>query len=92
LSVNDQKYSAKRWHNLTYMLRVAHPAITITCKVDEMIRMIDRDGDGQVGFAEFHSMVAREQKQPPGLWEGGKYPSSKGRTLSPPPPTGSALV
>ncbi|EGB08864.1 hypothetical protein AURANDRAFT_17796, partial [Aureococcus anophagefferens] len=26
-------------------------------EVDEMIRMIDRDGDGQVSFAEFFEMV-----------------------------------
>lgn len=37
-------------------------------EVDEMIRMIDRDGDGQVSFDEFYEMVTGGQKPPPGLW------------------------
>jgi serine/threonine-protein phosphatase 2B regulatory subunit len=39
-------------------------------EVDEMIRMIDRDGDGQVGFEEFYEMVTGGKRLPPGLWQG----------------------
>jgi serine/threonine-protein phosphatase 2B regulatory subunit len=34
-------------------------------EVDEMIRMVDKDGDGQVSFEEFYTMVTGG-KQPPG--------------------------
>ena len=34
-------------------------------EVDEMIRMCDKDGDGQVSYAEFYEMVM--QKKPPGV-------------------------
>lgn len=36
-------------------------------QIDEMIRMVDRDGDGQVGFNEFYSLVTGGQKAPAGL-------------------------
>jgi len=36
-------------------------------EVDEMIRMVDRDGDGQVSFDEFYEMVTGGKKPPPGL-------------------------
>lgn len=39
-------------------------------EVDEMIRMVDKDGDGQVSFAEFYAMVTGGSAPPPGLWEG----------------------
>lgn len=39
-------------------------------EVDEMIRMVDGDGDGQVSFAEFYSMVTGGAAPPPGLWAG----------------------
>lgn len=39
-------------------------------EVDEMIRMVDRDGDGQVSFEEFYEMVTGGRKPPPGLWTG----------------------
>lgn len=38
-------------------------------EVDEMIALVDRDGDGQVSFAEFYAMVAGTTP-PPGLWDG----------------------
>jgi Ca2+-binding EF-hand superfamily protein len=42
-------------------------------KVDEMIRMVDKDGDGQVSFEEFYKMVTGGRKPPPGLGRGGRY-------------------
>jgi serine/threonine-protein phosphatase 2B regulatory subunit len=39
-------------------------------EVDEMIRMVDKDGDGQVSFDEFYEMVTGKQP-PPGLASGG---------------------
>ena len=39
-------------------------------EVDEMIRMVDKDGDGQVSFDEFYAMVTGGNDPPPGLWEG----------------------
>lgn len=39
-------------------------------EVDEMIRMVDRDGDGQVSFDEFYAMVTGGAAPPPGLWDG----------------------
>eukprot|EP01041_Mallomonas_annulata_P011412 gene11413-23872_t len=40
-------------------------------EVDEMIRMVDRDGDGQVSWEEFYSMVTGGKKPPPELMGGG---------------------
>ena len=37
-------------------------------EVDEMIRMVDKDGDGQVSFAEFYAMVTGGHRPPQGLW------------------------
>lgn len=39
-------------------------------EVDEMIRMVDGDGDGQVSFAEFYAMVTGGALPPPSLWAG----------------------
>lgn len=36
-------------------------------EIDEMIRMVDRDGDGQVSFGEFYKMVSGGKVAPPGL-------------------------
>ena len=36
-------------------------------EVDEMIRMVDNDGDGQVSFEEFYEMVTGGKKPPIGL-------------------------
>ncbi|CAM9831830.1 unnamed protein product [Ectocarpus fasciculatus] len=36
-------------------------------EVDEMIRMVDKDGDGQVSFTEFYEMVTGGNSPPPGL-------------------------
>ena len=42
-------------------------------QVDEMIRMVDKDGDGQVSFEEFYRMVTGGKKAPHGLGRGGKH-------------------
>jgi len=47
-------------------------------EVDEMIRMVDKDGDGQVGFEEFFEMVTGGRKPPPGLGGGGKLGAQDG--------------
>lgn len=55
-------------------------------EVDEMIKMVDKDGDGQVSFDEFYAMVTKGKQPPPGLGVpaaekaggGGTAPSSTG--------------
>lgn len=59
-------------------------------EVDEMIRMVDRDGDGQVGFDEFYDMVTGGKKAPEGLGTGGRAGAAGGP--APPPPTGASVV
>ena len=39
-------------------------------EIDEMIRMVDRDGDGQVSFGEFYKMVTGGKIAPAGLERG----------------------
>merc|ERR1719163_253562 len=58
-------------------------------EVDEMIRMIDKDGDGQVGFDEFYEMVTGGKKPPPGLGAGGKAGVDGAANA---PPTGQSVV
>eukprot|EP01036_Dinobryon_divergens_P023069 gene23070-31386_t len=61
-------------------------------EVDEMIRMVDTDGDGQVSWTEFYAMVTGGKQPPPGLGmeaRGGAAASSSG---APPPPTGANVV
>ncbi|KAH8049310.1 Ca2-binding protein [Aureococcus anophagefferens] len=60
-------------------------------EVDEMIRMIDRDGDGQVSFAEFFEMVTGGRQPPAGLGGGGRM-GAPGASASAPPPTGQSVV
>ncbi|CAM9611130.1 unnamed protein product [Discosporangium mesarthrocarpum] len=48
-------------------------------EVDEMIRMVDRDGDGQVSFTEFYQMVTGGKQPPPGLGGVERDPSDPGR-------------
>jgi Ca2+-binding EF-hand superfamily protein len=40
-------------------------------EVDEMIRMVDKDGDGQVSWEEFYEMVTGGKKPPNSLGTGG---------------------
>lgn len=56
-------------------------------QVDEMIRMVDKDGDGQVSFDEFYAMVTGGRRPPPGLGGGGKA-GAPGKAAAPPPPSG----
>jgi len=61
-------------------------------EVDEMIRMVDSDGDGQVSWEEFYSMVTGGKKAPAGLGaetRGGALASKAG---APPPPSGASVV
>ena len=56
-----------------------------------MIRMVDTDGDGQVGFEEFFGMVTGGRKPPPGLGGGGKLgATTDGTSIA--PPTGQSVV
>jgi len=52
-------------------------------EVDEMIRMVDKDGDGQVSFEEFYEMVSGGKKPPPSLTGG------EDTTGQPAPPAGA---
>nr|CCA13985.1 calcineurin subunit B putative [Albugo laibachii Nc14] len=45
-------------------------------EVDEMIRMVDKDGDGQVSFDEFYSMVTKGKRPPPELIVRASQPKS----------------
>eukprot|EP00752_Nemacystus_decipiens_P003806 g3502.t1 len=47
-------------------------------EVDEMIRMVDKDGDGQVSFNEFYEMVTGGNQPPPGLGGVGGVPAAGG--------------
>lgn len=49
-------------------------------EVDEMIRMVDRDGDGQVSFDEFYEMVTGGKKPPPGLFQASGEAEGGGQT------------
>jgi len=57
-------------------------------EVDEMIRMVDKDGDGQVSFEEFYRMVTGGKKAPHGLGRGGQHgnisPTNEGRSSAEP--------
>jgi serine/threonine-protein phosphatase 2B regulatory subunit len=61
-------------------------------EVDEMIRMVDADGDGQVSWDEFYSMVTGGKKPPPGLGIETRGGAAANRTGAPPPPTGQNVV
>ena len=69
-------------------------------EIDEMIRMVDKDGDGQVSFGEFYKMVTNGKIAPSGLSRsqslaitgsggvGGRHSIIN----APSPPTGPAVV
>lgn len=62
-------------------------------EVDEMIRMVDKDGDGQVAFDEFYEMVTNGKSPPPGLGGGGRAGAATSATgASVAPPTGASVV
>lgn len=56
-------------------------------QVDEMIRMVDKDGDGAVSFDEFYEMVSGGKVPPPGLWDGTGGEGGVGAPSAGPPPT-----
>jgi len=61
-------------------------------EVDEMIRMVDSDGDGQVSWEEFYFMVTGGKKAPVAVGaeqRGGAIASKSG---APPPPSGASVV
>lgn len=61
-------------------------------EVDEMIRMVDSDGDGQVSWEEFYGMVTGGKKPPPGLGVEARGGAAAGKSAAPPPPTGQNVV
>lgn len=62
-------------------------------EVDEMIRMVDRDGDGQVSWDEFYSMVTGGKKPPAGLSVEVRGGANAARVdKAPLPPTGPSVV
>jgi len=64
-------------------------------EVDEMIRMVDSDGDGQVSWEEFYSMVTGGKKVPMGLGaetRGGALAGKSSGAAAPPPPSGASVV
>jgi len=58
-------------------------------EVDEMIRMVDFDGDGQVSWNEFYGMVTGGKKPPTSLAADAKGAAKPG---APAPPTGQNVV
>lgn len=61
-------------------------------EVDEMIRMVDADGDGQVSWEEFYSMVTGGKKPPPGLGVETRGGAAAAKSSAPAPPTGQNVV
>mmetsp|Transcript_3685 Transcript_3685/g.5048 ORF Transcript_3685/g.5048 Transcript_3685/m.5048 type:complete len:513 (+) Transcript_3685:715-2253(+) len=61
-------------------------------EVDEMIRMVDTDGDGQVSWTEFYAMVTGGKQPPTGLGMEARGGAAAGASSAPPPPTGANVV
>ena len=61
-------------------------------EVDEMIRMVDTDGDGQVSWEEFYAMVTGGKRPPVGLGGEARGGAAAGRSAAPPPPSGQNVV
>ena len=61
-------------------------------EVDEMIRMIDSDGDGQVSFTEFFEMVTGGRQPPAGLDAAVGAWARPALRLQAAPPTGQSVV
>lgn len=61
-------------------------------EVDEMIRMVDSDGDGQVSWDEFYSMVTGGKKAPAGLGIEARGGAAATKSGAPAPPTGQNVV
>jgi serine/threonine-protein phosphatase 2B regulatory subunit len=61
-------------------------------EVDEMIRMVDSDGDGQVSWEEFYSMVTGGKKAPAAVGAEQRGGALASKTGAPPPPSGASVV
>ena len=61
-------------------------------EVDEMIRMVDSDGDGQVSWEEFYGLVTGGKKPPTGLGAEIRGGAAGSKAGAPPPPTGQNVV
>lgn len=61
-------------------------------EVDEMIRMVDSDGDGQVSWEEFYGLVTGGKKPPSNLGADIRGGAAAGKGTAPPPPTGQNVV
>lgn len=61
-------------------------------EVDEMIRMVDSDGDGQVSWEEFYTMVTGGKKAPAGLGAETRGGAVGSKSSVPPPPSGANVV
>jgi len=61
-------------------------------EVDEMIRMVDSDGDGQVSWEEFYGLVTGGKKPPLSLGAEARGGATAGKGGAPPPPTGQNVV
>merc|ERR550537_940838 len=57
-----------------------------------MIRMVDSDGDGQVSWEEFYSMVTGGKKAPQQLGAETRGGAIASKTAAPPPPSGASVV
>ena len=61
-------------------------------EVDEMIRMVDSDGDGQVSWEEFYGLVTGGKKPPLGLGSDVRGGAAAAKGSAPPPPAGQNVV
>ncbi len=61
-------------------------------EVDEMIRMVDSDGDGQVSWEEFYSMVTGGKKAPVNIGGEQRGGAIASKSSAPPPPSGASVV
>ena len=61
-------------------------------EVDEMIRMVDSDGDGQVSWEEFYGLVTGGKKPPLGLGSDVRGGAAAVKGSAPPPPAGQNVV
>jgi serine/threonine-protein phosphatase 2B regulatory subunit len=61
-------------------------------EVDEMIRMVDSDGDGQVSWDEFYGLVTGGKTPPAGLGAEVRGGASGAKGGAPPPPSGQNVV
>lgn len=61
-------------------------------EVDEMIKMVDTDGDGQVSWEEFYNMVTGGKNPPVNLGSEVRSRAGASGALGPAPPTGQNVI